>query len=160
MGFVLLVPLAFTIIYRTGTHSFVISIPMLAALSVTHGLLPPHPSPIAFCAQHNASPGKVLFYGFLNAIPAVIVAGPLFASTLKCISITQPKLFRQQNPIKDLPGRIVSFISALLSACLFLIICLLSFLPNQSSVEKSILPFVGAFYIFFPNKCLYFLQTI
>ena len=143
VGFVLLVPLAFTIIYRTGTHALVIGIPMLAALSVTHGFLPPHPSPVALCAQLNASPGKVLFYGLLIAIPAVIVAGPLFASTLKRISVPQPQLFRQQEAITDLPGGAVSFISALLPACLLLLLSAFSFLPNQTSVGKSIVTFAG-----------------
>lgn len=47
IGFVLLVPLIFSIVYKYKLPAVYIGLPMLAALSVTHGFLPPHPSPVA-----------------------------------------------------------------------------------------------------------------
>ncbi len=47
VGFVLLVPLIFSIVYRVKLPAVYVGIPMLSALSTTHGLLPPHPSPAA-----------------------------------------------------------------------------------------------------------------
>lgn len=143
VGFVLLVPLAFTIIYRTGAHTLYIGIPMLAALSVTHGFLPPHPSPVALCAQLHASPGKVLLYGLIVAIPTVIVAGPLFASTLRRIALPPLQLFRQQQAIIDLPAAGISFLTALLPAFLLLLLSVISFLPDQPASLKSMLSFAG-----------------
>jgi len=61
VGFVLLVPLIFSIVYQLKLPAVYIGIPMLAALSVTHGLLPPHPSPAALVNQLGADMGKTLF---------------------------------------------------------------------------------------------------
>ena len=44
VGFVLLVPIAFTVAKRTGTNMVLVGIPMVAGLSVVHGLVPPHPA--------------------------------------------------------------------------------------------------------------------
>jgi len=45
VGFVLMVPLIFSVVYEYKLPAVYIGLPMLAALSVTHGFLPPHPSP-------------------------------------------------------------------------------------------------------------------
>src|SRR5690606_30262324 len=83
VGFVLLVPLAFTVAYQYKISAVYVGIPLLAALSVTHGFLPPHPSPAALVAQFDANMGLTLFYGFVIAIPTIALAGPIFARTLK-----------------------------------------------------------------------------
>ena len=123
VGFVLLVPLVFSVTYRTGLPAVYTALPMLAALSVTHGFLPPHPSPSAIASQLHADPGKVLFYGITIAIPAMILAGPMFAVAVKNIRTvplssfkTTPKLFSK------LPGTANSFFSSLLPALMLLII--------------------------------------
>jgi Gnt-I system high-affinity gluconate transporter len=55
VGFVLLVPLAFTLSYQYKLPAVYVGLPLLAALSVTHGFLPPHPSP-ARRRQRPAAP--------------------------------------------------------------------------------------------------------
>src|SRR4051812_43278827 len=45
IGFVLMVPLIFSVVYKYKLPAVYIGLPMLASLSVTHGFLPPHPSP-------------------------------------------------------------------------------------------------------------------
>ncbi|HSC37087.1 MAG TPA: SLC13 family permease, partial [Chitinophagaceae bacterium] len=77
VGFVLVVPLVITLSYKYDIPAVYIGLPMLAALSVTHGYLPPHPSPTGLITQYKADMGKTLFYGLLIAIPAIIIAGPL-----------------------------------------------------------------------------------
>ena len=42
-GFVLLVPLVFSVVQQTKVPPIYLGIPMFASLSVTHGFLPPHP---------------------------------------------------------------------------------------------------------------------
>src|SRR5690606_29798661 len=83
VGFVLLVPLVFSVAYQFRLPAVYLGIPMLAALSVTHGFLPPHPSPAALVAQFDANMGLTLLYGLLIAVPTTIIAGPIFGSTLK-----------------------------------------------------------------------------
>ena len=134
VGFVLLVPLVFSITYRTKLPVIYTAIPMLASLSVTHGFIPPHPSPVAIAAQLNANNGTVLLYGLLIAIPTVIIAGPFFARTLKKIEcnplpIFQPKIISNEF----LPGKANSFISALLPVFLMLFFAILTLLINSNS---------------------------
>jgi Gnt-I system high-affinity gluconate transporter len=143
VGFVLLVPLAFAVIYRTGANTLFITIPMLAALSVTHGFLPPHPSPVALSVQLNAVPGKVLLYGIIIAVPAIIVAGPLFAKTLLRIKTPPLQLFQQHEIKQQLPGVFSSYIAALLPALLLIIFSIVPIISSPSENIKNILAFAG-----------------
>jgi Gnt-I system high-affinity gluconate transporter len=86
-GFVILVPLVFTIAKKTGLPLLYIAIPMAAALSTTHCFLPPHPGPVVLVNAFHADMGKTLVYGLLIAIPAVIIAGPLLGRVLKKIKV-------------------------------------------------------------------------
>ena len=77
IGFVLMIPLIFSVVYKYKLPAIYIGLPMLAALSVTHGFLPPHPSPSALVIQFKANMGLTLFYGLIVAIPAIVIGGPL-----------------------------------------------------------------------------------
>jgi gluconate:H+ symporter, GntP family len=78
VGLVLLAPVLFTVTRRTGTPLLRVAIPLVAALSTTHGLIPPHPGPLAAIERLGADPGRTLFYALLIGFPVSIVAGPLF----------------------------------------------------------------------------------
>src|SRR5580765_4224767 len=86
VGFVLMIPLIFTVVYQFTLPAVYIGLPMLASLSVTHGFLPPHPSPVALVAQLHADMGLTLVYGLLLAIPSILIAGLLYSNTLKDIT--------------------------------------------------------------------------
>src|SRR6478672_6359071 len=76
-GFIILVPLVFTLARKTKLPLLYLVIPMAASLSTTHCFLPPHPAPVVLVAAFKANMGSVLLYGLAIAIPAVIIAGPL-----------------------------------------------------------------------------------
>ena len=78
VGLVLLAPVLFTVTRRTGTPLLRVAIPLLAGLSVTHGLVPPHPGPLAAIERLGADPGRTLFYALIVAFPVAILSGPLF----------------------------------------------------------------------------------
>src|SRR5580658_4942070 len=88
VGFVLMVPLIFSVVHQYKLPAVYIGLPMLASLSVTHGFLPPHPAPAALVTMFNANMGVTLLYGICIAIPAVIIAGPLYSRTLRNIVST------------------------------------------------------------------------
>lgn len=73
VGFVLMLPLVFTIAASANIPLLYVGVPMAAALSVTHGFLPPHPGPTAIATIFNADMGKTLLYGTILAIPTVIL---------------------------------------------------------------------------------------
>jgi Gnt-I system high-affinity gluconate transporter len=119
VGFVLVIPLIFSVAYRYKIPAVYIGVPLLASLSVTHGFLPPHPSPSFLVAQFGANMGQTLMYGMVVAIPTAIIAGPLFSRTLKRIHSELPKTFEPSDVAHDkLPGLFNSIVSALLPVIL------------------------------------------
>jgi Gnt-I system high-affinity gluconate transporter len=130
VGFVLLVPLVFSVAYQTRLSAVYLGIPVLAALSVTHGFLPPSPAPTALAAQFSADLGKTLIYGLIVAIPTVIIAGPIFASRLKNMTCSPLQTFTPKMMTdEELPGKFNSFITSLLPVIL---IAAAAALPVQS----------------------------
>lgn len=136
VGFVLLVPLIFSIVYQFKMPAVYIGIPMLAALSVTHGFLPPHPSPTALVAQFDANLSTTLIYGFLVAIPCMIIAGPFFAKTLKRMEAHPLEIFKpKEMSDANLPNGVNCFFTALLPVIL---LASSSLLPYVSSGNKNL----------------------
>jgi Gnt-I system high-affinity gluconate transporter len=121
VGFVLLVPIIFAVVERYRLPPLVVALPALAALSVAHGLLPPHPAPTALVATFHASLGLTLLYGVAIALPALVLAGPVFARTLAAIPARPlAGLATTSRPEHELPGAGVSILTALLPAVLLL----------------------------------------
>ncbi|GAA4500337.1 gluconate transporter [Hymenobacter ginsengisoli] len=119
VGFVLVVPLIFAAATRYRLPAVYVGLPMLAALSVLHGFLPPHPSPTALVAQFHASLGRTFVYGLVLAIPAVILAGPVYARTLRgLVAVPLAGFVAPPLPASALPGRLNSFLSSLLPVLL------------------------------------------
>src|SRR5205814_5459653 len=65
VGFVLLVPLVFTIARRTGLSLIKLGLPLVAGLSGVHGMLPPHPAAMLAVSAFNADIGRTIVYGLL-----------------------------------------------------------------------------------------------
>jgi GntP family gluconate:H+ symporter len=79
VGFVLLIPIAFNVAKRTNKSLLLVGLPMVAGLSVVHGLLPPHPAAMLAVQAYHADIGRTIAYGLMVGVPTAIVAGPLFA---------------------------------------------------------------------------------
>jgi len=119
VGFVLLVPIIIAVVSRSRQPLLVVAMPALASMSVAHGLLPPHPAPTALVATFGASLGLTLLYGFAIAIPALVIAGPLFGRTLTGIRADPlPGLAATPRPDHELPGTLTSIATAVLPAVL------------------------------------------
>jgi gluconate:H+ symporter, GntP family len=79
VGFVLLIPLVFTIARRTGTSLIKVGLPLVAGLSVVHGMVPPHPAAMLAVTALGADLGRTIFYALLVGLPTAALAGPIFA---------------------------------------------------------------------------------
>jgi len=79
VGFVLLIPIAFTVARRTQSSLVFVGLPMVAGLSVVHGLMPPHPAAMLAVTIFNADVGRTIFYALLIGIPTAALAGPIYA---------------------------------------------------------------------------------
>jgi gluconate transporter len=119
VGFVLMIPLIFSMVYQSGRPAVALGMPLLAGLSIAHGFLPPHPSATALVAAVHADMGKTLIYGLIVAIPTLIIAGPIFSMTLTKIKANPAAIFREApRPDHELPGTFISFFTALLPVVL------------------------------------------
>jgi GntP family gluconate:H+ symporter len=78
VGFVLLIPLVFTIARRTGTPLLKIGLSLCVGLSVVHGLLPPHPAAMLAVGALHADIGRTILYGLIVGLPTAAIAGPLY----------------------------------------------------------------------------------
>jgi GntP family gluconate:H+ symporter len=82
VGLVLLVPILFAVARQSKTPLLMLGIPMIAALSVVHGLVPPHPGPLAAIASLNGPAGKVdlgkvILLSLVVGFPVAVITGTL-----------------------------------------------------------------------------------
>ncbi len=144
VGFVLLIPLIFSAVYQLRMPAVYVGLPMLAALSVTHGFLPPHPAPSALVGQFNANMGLTLLYGTAIAIPAIIIAGPLFAQTLKDLKVEPLKTFHKDPvPAEDLPSAGMSFLASLLPVGMLALTTLVPLVTTVEGNARDLLQFLA-----------------
>ena len=93
VGFVLLIPIAFTVARRTRTSLILVGLPLVAGLSVVHALVPPHPAAMLAVTIFHADVGRTILYGLLVGIPSAVIAGPLYAPIHRppdCARCAQP----------------------------------------------------------------------
>lgn len=144
VGFMLLAPLVITVAYRYKLPALYIGLPMLASLSVTQGYLPPHPAPLAILKQFNANMGLTLFYGIIVSIPAILVSGALFGSTLKRYTTLPNAAFISADlPETQMPSTSSSFLTVLLPILLIGVSTIVSPLLPDGSIGQQVSLFVG-----------------
>ncbi|MES2373750.1 MAG: gluconate:H+ symporter [Bacteroidota bacterium] len=144
-GFVILVPLVFSIAKRTGLPLLYIAIPMAASLSTTHCFLPPHPGPVVLVNAFHADMGKTLMYGIIIAIPTVIIAGPFLGRILKRIQVNSFDLFGDSKAIQTkLPSAAASFSIALLPVLLITTSVITNlFIEDKTNIFRQVISFIG-----------------
>jgi GntP family gluconate:H+ symporter len=145
VGLVLLIPIVFAISRQLKVSILYLGIPMAAALSVTHGFLPPHPGPTVIAGEYGADIGEVLLYGFIIAIPTVILAGPIFTKLAKKLvpasftktgniaSLGEQKEFK----LEDTPGFGISVFTAMLPVILMSIATIITLLQKTIGFEDN-----------------------
>ncbi len=144
-GFIILVPLVFTLARKTKLPLLYIAIPMASSLSITHCFLPPHPGPVVLVNAFHADMGKVLMYGLIIAIPASIIAGPFLGRVLQKIKTNTTSLFSAEeiSPDKNLPAVFPSFMIALLPVFLITLAVIAHSFLAEGSLPRKILSFTG-----------------
>jgi GntP family gluconate:H+ symporter len=154
VGFVLLIPLVFTIARRTGMSLVKIGIPLVAGLSVVHGMVPPHPAAMLAVGAYKADVGRTILYALLVGLPTAALAGPIFASWIA------PRIaLPAENPIaaqfagnagdaggvsRDMPGFGISLFTVLLPVILMLCASTADVALDPASTLRSGLDFVGS----------------
>ncbi len=145
-GFIIVIPLIFSIAASAKLPLLYVGMPMLTALSVAHGYLPPHPSPAAIASQLKADVGQTLIYGIIIAIPAIAIAGVLFGRTLKQY---KPQIDGNLFVIKDIPkdkqpSLAVSLLVALMPVFLLTITSVINkYFPDNQLLILISEPYIG-----------------
>ncbi|WP_145003915.1 GntT/GntP/DsdX family permease [Pseudomonas oryzihabitans] len=125
VGLVLMVPIIFVMAQRSGQPLLRIAIPALAGMTTLHALLPPHPGPLIAVGALHADLGLTMLLGFAIAIPAVILAGPLYGGWLSRRMAIEPpaelgELFSARDQGARQPGFALSLLVILLPVLLML----------------------------------------
>ncbi|AMW85893.1 gluconate transporter [Pseudomonas sp. TH34] len=91
VGLVMMVPIIFVMAKRSNQPLLKIAIPALAGMTTLHALMPPHPGPLIAVGALHADLGLTMLLGFCLAVPAVILAGPLYGNWLsKRMHVDEP----------------------------------------------------------------------
>ncbi|WP_223588843.1 GntT/GntP/DsdX family permease [Neobacillus bataviensis] len=145
VGLVILLPLVISIRKSTKQNILLIGIPVLAGLSIVHGLVPPHPGAMTAIGIYNANLGHVLLYSLIIAFPTAVIAGPLFAKFIhkRVTPEGEPELIRVATKSSGLPSTGISFFIILLPVLLMLLTVIAPYLSLPGAIEK-FLVFIGS----------------
>lgn len=148
VGFVLLIPIAFTVARRTKTSLVMVGLPLVAGLSVVHGLVPPHPAAMLAVTIYHASVGRTIFYALIIGIPTAIIAGPVYAK------IISPHIhlpdenpmemqFAERDPSRSLPSFGITLLTILLPVVLMLLGSAANGITRPGTSLNGVLNFIG-----------------
>lgn len=148
VGFVLLIPLVFTIARRTGVSLVSLGVPLVAGLSVVHGLVPPHPAAMAAVGIFKADVGITILYSIIVGLPTAILAGPVYGKWIgKRIHKTVPKeigdQLTEQKDEKELPGFLNTVITVLIPVFLMLSASIAELFLSKESTAFEVFRFLG-----------------
>ncbi|RAN82442.1 gluconate permease GntP [Bacillus sp. SRB_331] len=145
VGIVILLPLVISIRKTTKQNILLIALPVIAGLSIVHGLVPPHPGAMTAIGIYNANLGKVLLYSLIIALPTAIIAGPIFAKWVhkRVIPENEPELVRVTTVSTDLPSRKASFFIILLPVVLMILSVVAPYISLPEKITE-FLVFVGS----------------
>ena len=150
VGFVLLIPLVFTIGRRTGLSLVKIGIPLVAGLSVVHGLLPPHPAAMLAVGTFEADVGLTILYGLIVGLPTAALAGPIFATWVApriALPASNPMAEQLEGTPEDVlrptPGFGISVFTVLIPVVLMLLASAGDVALEAGSPARAALHFVG-----------------
>jgi GntP family gluconate:H+ symporter len=150
VGFVLLVPLVFTIARRTGMSLVRVGIPLVAGLSVVHGLLPPHPAAMLAVGAFEADVGRTILYGIVVGFPTAALAGPIFATWVApriALPAENPVAAQLEgasgSPMQEMPGFGISLFTVLIPVILMLVASTGDALLAVESPIRAALHFLG-----------------
>ncbi|MDT3405459.1 gluconate:H+ symporter [Mucilaginibacter terrae] len=145
VGFILAIPVIFSVAYQYKLPSVFVGLPMLTALSVMHGFVPPHPSPMTLIGIFHADLNKTFLYGLIISIPTIIIAGPVFAGRFRHFVQANniSLLSTPQASYEQLPGVLNSIISSLLPVILIAFANLVPMLVPGNGVLVLMVRFFG-----------------
>lgn len=148
VGLVLLLPILLTLVRETKKPFLLLAIPLISVLSVMHGLMPPHPGPVAAVGFLKANTGMVLLWGLLIGVPTAIIAGPIFARRAARLVKAEPPPFPEKAgtelpPGMRLPGFGLTLFSIMLPVVLMLVATVGELIWPEGHAARTVCSFIG-----------------
>ncbi|HOU96761.1 MAG TPA: gluconate:H+ symporter [Bacteroidales bacterium] len=144
IGFIILVPIVYSLTRSTGKSILYYAIPLLAGLAVAHSMVPPTPGPTAVAQILEVDLGWVVLFGLMTGLPTAIIAGPIFGQFIaKKIHVNVPEILIEEDTIrktdeKNLPSfGLVAFLVAL-PLILIIASTFLNLSIEKKIIEKSL----------------------
>lgn len=149
VGLVLLAPILYSVARETKVPLTLLGIPMVAGLAVSHGLVPPHPGPLAAIELLKADAGKTILWSLVIGFPTALIAGPVFA---RFISPHVPgELGGMANQLmaksegRNLPGFGLALVTILLPIALMLAATVADVtIPDKENKLRQWMDFIGS----------------
>ena len=99
VGFIILAPLIWSLARESKRSLLFYGLPVTAALTVTHALVPPHPAPSAAAQLLGADLGRTILYGAALSIPMAIAGGIVYGGWIaKRMFIPVPAMAMRAEP--------------------------------------------------------------
>ena len=116
VGFIIMVPLAWNLARESKKSLLYYGLPMTAALTVTHAMVPPHPAPSAAASLLGADLGLTILYGALLSVPMAISGGIIYGRWIaNRLHIPVPEIAsRVKEEKSDLPPPSVGLVILIL----------------------------------------------
>ena len=96
VGFIILAPLVWNLARESKRSLLVFGMPLAAAMTVLHSLVPPHPAPSVAAQLLGADIGRTIVYGIMLSIPLMIIGGIVYGGWIaKRISPPLPAIADQ-----------------------------------------------------------------
>ena len=157
VGLVVMLPLIFSVARKLESHErfkgsayVYVGVPVIAALAAMHGMVPPHPGPLTAIATLKTTVGPTMLYGFLAALPAMVLGGPLYGAFITPRMNTRPDdalldqfTLTQDESKGSAHGVGLGVLAALLPALLMLVRALAETLLPKDSSALHIAAFLG-----------------
>lgn len=158
VGLVVMLPLIFSVARKLegqerfkGSAYVYVGVPVIAALAAMHGMVPPHPGPLTAIASLKTAIGPTMIYGFIAALPAMILGGPLYGAFIAPRMTTRPDdaLLEQFTAPQDAAGGRAAagiglgVLAALLPALLMLVHAVAEMLLPKESGVLHVAAFLG-----------------
>lgn len=146
VGFVLLIPVMFSIAKQAKMSLVKIGVPVVAALITVHAMVPPHPAALAVVNQLGADIGTVILLSLLVGIPAAILAGPIYGSFISKRAVANPPenlTIDEVIPEDKLPGFAITLFTILLPMLIMVSKTIVDLVSPKDAVYRGFVAFVG-----------------
>jgi len=121
VGFIILVPLAWNLARESKKSLLFYGLPMTAALTVTHAMVPPHPAPSAAASLLGADLGRTILYSAILSIPMAIAGGIFYGRWIAGrLFIPVPEMATRQTKSQGTPPPVGLVILLLVLPVLFI----------------------------------------